>query len=99
MAKKDKRTAHQREVDRLYEQLSAIEDTGSREYQQRLESLQALTEVEVKKSQIKPKVRKDEIVKPLIMGGIGILQILTILCYEERNIIPKKALDFVLRGR
>lgn len=97
--KKDKRTMHQKEVDRLYEQLASIEDQGSEEYQKCLESLKSLTEVECEKLQSKPKKEYYEILKPLIVGGVGIIEILTILLYEERNIIPKKALDFVLRGR
>lgn len=99
MAKKDKRTMHQKEVDRLYEQLSQIKDQGSEEYQECLESLKALTEVECAKMEAKPKKEYFEILKPVIVGAVGIIEILTILCYEERNIIPKKALEFVLRGR
>lgn len=97
--KKDKRTAHQKEVDRIYEQLASIEDTGSREYQACLDSLKALTDVECTKLQAKPRKEYYELLKPFIVGAVGMAEILVILCYEERNIIPKKALDFVLRGR
>lgn len=97
--KKDKRTMHQKEVDRLYEQLASIDDKGSDEYQKCLDSLKALTEVECEKIQAKPRKEWPEMIKPIIIGAVGIMEILTILACEKEIILPKKALDLVLRGR
>lgn len=97
--KKDKRTAHQKEVDRLYKQLEGIEDQGSDEYQACLKSLKCLTEIECEKTQARPRPEWPEIVKPIVIGAVGIVEILTILACEKEIILPKKALDLVLRGR
>lgn len=98
-AKKDKRTMHQKEVDRIYTQLSEVEDTGSDEYQARLESLKTLTEIECDKMQAKPKRNYGDIIKPVVVGAVGTIQLFLIMGYEQYNLLPKKALEFVLRGR
>lgn len=97
--KKDKRSAHEKEVARIYEQLSQIKDTSSDEYKACLEALKSLTEVECEKLRSKPKKDRSEIGKAIVVGVVGIVQIATILIYEEHNIISKKAFDLVLRGR
>lgn len=97
--KKDKRSAYQKEVDRLYERLANIEDQGSDEYKAVLETLKTLTEVECEKLRSKPRKDYYEILKPFVVGLVGLLQIGSIMAYEERNLLHKKALDFVLRGR
>lgn len=97
--KKDKRTMHEKEVDRLYEQMSKIEDQGSEEYQRCLESLGKLTDVDCAKKQVASNKDRIEILKPLIGGAFGMLQVLAILNKEELAVVSSKALGFVLRGR
>lgn len=97
--KKDKRTMHEKEVDRLYKQMSQIKDQSSEEYQKCLESLEKLTEVECSKKQATSNKDTIEILKPLIGGAFGMLQVLAILHKEELAVVSSKALGFVLRGR
>lgn len=97
--KKDKRTAYEKEVARLYEQLASIEDQGSIEYKSCLASLKTLTEVECEKIRSRPRPEWPEIVKPFLIGGIGIIEILVILGCEKEVILPNKVLNLVLRGR
>lgn len=97
--KKDKRTAYEKEVDRLYKQLASIEDQGSIEYKSCLASLKTLTEVECEKIRSKPRPEWPEMIKPVVIGAIGIVEILTILACEKEVILPNKVLNLVLRGR
>lgn len=97
--KKDRRTAYQKEVDRLYERLTVV-DPASKEYKEVLDRLRTMTEIDCRKKEVaKDHKGRDEVIKTLVVGAIGIVEILTILGCEKEIILPKKALDLVLRGR
>lgn len=96
--KKDKRSANQKEVDKLYGMLEKL-DPKDPKYQAVLGSIKTLEEINCNKLQAKPK-RNYELLKPVIVGMVGLAEILIILGYEEGfGLFPKKALDFILRGR
>ena len=102
MTKKDKRTMHQKEVDRIYEAMSQIEDPSSEEYQRLEEALQKLADVQKTQYEATDGGKyKTEIVKTLLTLGLSLSQILLILYAEEIALkIPRsKALGFLVRGR
>lgn len=100
--KKDKRTMHQKEVDRIYEAMSEIDDLTSEEYQNLEDSLQKLANVQ--KTQYEATdggKNRTEIIKTLLTLGISLSQILLILNAEEiaLKVVHSKALGFLVRGR
>lgn len=98
--KKDKRTMHQKEIDRIYEAMSKIEDQSSEEYQRLEESLQRLADVQkTQKEATDDKRDRTEIIKVLITMGFSMVQIWLIMNHEELRVISTKALGFVIRGR
>lgn len=99
-AKKDKRTMHQKEVDRIYEAMSQIEDPTCQKYMLLEDSLQKLADVQKTQYEATDDHKQmTEILKVLVTMGFSMAQIWLIMNHEELRVISTKALGFVVRGR
>lgn len=98
--KKDKRSALDKEIDRILEKMSTVKDQTSSEYANLEESLQKLMDAKVSHKEATTDEKKwMELVKPVIVGAFGLIQIGLIMNHEEMRVISTKALGFILKGR
>ena len=90
--KKDKRTALEKEIDNLAEEMRSV-DPSSERYETMAKNLETLSKA--KSYEKSKKVSPDTIaVVAANLIGIGL-----ILFHEQAHIVTSKALGFVLRGR
>jgi hypothetical protein len=91
--KRDKRTAIDKEIDRVTEIVSLL-DPVSEEYTKVNENLTELKEGKAK-DKANTKISKDVIVT----GLFSVIGILIIVGYEQANVMGSKALGLVIKGR
>ena len=90
--KKDKRTALEKEIDNLAEQMRTMDPTSDR-YKAMAEAIETLSKA---KSYEKSKKVSPDTIAVVVANLAGIC---LILFHEQAHVITSKAMSFVLRGR
>ncbi len=89
--KKDKRTAIEKEIDSVLEQMTKLDPT-TKEYTDANINLERLAKV---KSEIKSGISKDTL---LIVAG-SLVGTILVLYFEKTDVLTSKATNWILKGR
>lgn len=99
MRKKDKRTMLEKEIERILEKMSLIENQTSVEYQRLATELDKLVQIDVKhKGATKVDRKKVDPNTLLIIGGEFVMTFV-IMTYEKTHVLATKALSHIPRPR
>jgi len=98
--KKDKRTELEKLVDAQIGELAVMENSDP-DYQTKFEECQKNIKLLTIQRELKPKKEKKEGINwtPIIVAGIGFIEIIAIMNHERMHVITTKALSMIAKGR
>lgn len=99
LKKKDKRTLLEREIGRLEESMSKIEDQTSVEYQKYQEMLTKLYEIDNSVKTVKEGNRRHLDPNTLLLAAGSLAEIVLIMNHERLYVIATKAMSRVVRAK